>query len=74
MRIVTSLGYSESRRKGSHRRLVHQSRPSFTLAFHDGQTIAPGLVRKILRKDIGLTDQEILEVFNGKKNHKEDVE
>ena len=71
MRIVTALGYEEARCKGSHRRMVHKHKPPFTLSCHNGQTIAPGLVKKIMRKDIGLTDQEILEILNGSKNRKE---
>lgn len=59
-RILSSLGYTETRRKGSHRRMSCEGRPSLTFAFHDEQTIPPGLVRKILVKDIGLTEEQIL--------------
>lgn len=62
-RILNGLGYRETRRTGSHRRLKAKGRPDLTFAFHDGQTIPPGLVKKILTKDIGLTDDEITEVL-----------
>jgi predicted RNA binding protein YcfA (HicA-like mRNA interferase family) len=29
-------------------------------AFHDGQTLPPGLVRNILKKQVGLSDEEAL--------------
>jgi hypothetical protein len=34
--------------------------PTLHLAFHDNQQLAPGLVRKILVKDIGLSVAEAL--------------
>jgi predicted RNA binding protein YcfA (HicA-like mRNA interferase family) len=46
------------RQTGSHRRLEAPQRPPLTLAFHERATIAPGLVRKILVDDVGLTDAE----------------
>lgn len=57
--ILQKLGYMEDRRSGSHRRLKAEGRPPLTFAFHDGQTIPPSLVKKILVKDVGLTDDEI---------------
>jgi hypothetical protein len=35
-------------------------RPTLHLAFHDGQSIPPGLVRKILVKDVGLSGDEAM--------------
>lgn len=63
LRIVTGLGYVEVRRKGSHRRLVCEGKQSLTFAFHDGQTVPPGLVKKILSKDVGLTDEQIQDLL-----------
>lgn len=48
------LSYQVVRQRGSHRRLKAQGRPSITFAFHDGATIAPGIVGKILCRDVGL--------------------
>jgi predicted RNA binding protein YcfA (HicA-like mRNA interferase family) len=50
------LGYRVVRQSGSHRRLEAPGYPPLTLAFHDRATIAPGLVRKILVDDVGLTE------------------
>ena len=52
------LGYRVVRQVGSHRRLEAPGLPPLTLAFHDQATIAPGLVRKILVGDVGLTEHE----------------
>ena len=41
------LGYGVRRQRGSHRILVAPGRPRIVFAFHDRQTLAPGLVRKI---------------------------
>ena len=63
LRILAYLGYIEDRRAGSHRRLTANGRPDLTFAFHDGQTVPPGLVRKILAKDVGLSEVEIREIL-----------
>ena len=63
LHILAALGYMEDRRAGSHRRLKADGRPDLTFAFHDGQTVPPGLVRKILSKDVGLSEVEIREIF-----------
>jgi predicted RNA binding protein YcfA (HicA-like mRNA interferase family) len=52
------LNYRVVRQVGSHRRLEARDRPSLTLAFHERTTIAPGLVRKILVDDVGLSEEE----------------
>ena len=57
------LSYQVVRQRGSHRRLKAQARPSITFAFHDGATIAPGLVRKILCRDVGLGEDEALKLL-----------
>lgn len=57
------LSYEIVRQRGSHRRLKAQSRPSITFAFHDGATVAPGLVRKILCRDVGLGEDEALKLL-----------
>jgi predicted RNA binding protein YcfA (HicA-like mRNA interferase family) len=55
------LHYRTTRQKGSHRRMESdQGKPDLVLAFHDNQTLPPGLVRKILVKDVGLSESEAL--------------
>jgi predicted RNA binding protein YcfA (HicA-like mRNA interferase family) len=56
------LGYRVVRQNGSHRRLRAPGRPPVTWAFHDGMTISPGLVRKVLVKDVRLDEREAREL------------
>ncbi len=45
--------------KGSHMTLISSAGyPPLTWAFHDGESLAPGLVRKILTKDVGLREED----------------
>lgn len=57
------LEYQVSCQKGSHRRLVAPERPPLTFAFHDGQRLPPGLVKKVLTRDVGLSEEEMLELL-----------
>ena len=54
---------SDDRQRGSHRRLSAPGRPSITFAFHDRATVSPGLVRKVLCRDIGLAEVEALKLL-----------
>lgn len=66
LRILTRepLAYRVVRQRGSHRRLAStMGYPSLTFSFHDSATIPPGLVRKILIKDVGLTEEEALKLL-----------
>lgn len=56
------LNYAITRQNGSHRRLEAEGRQPLTFAYHDGVTVPPGAVRKVL-KDAGLTEQEALELL-----------
>lgn len=62
LRVLTrNLGYTIERHHGtSHRRLVAEGRPALTFAFHDGETVPPGVVRDILVKQVGLDRDEAL--------------
>lgn len=55
------LEYVVVHQAGSHRKL--RSPHGFgdvMFSWHDGATIPPGAVRKILTKDVGLTEQDAL--------------
>lgn len=54
------LAYSVHRRNGSHRVMRAPGRPQILFSYHDGATVPPGVVRKILTQDVGLTDEEAL--------------
>ena len=57
------LSYEIARQRGSHRRLKASGRPPITFAFHDRAEVAPGLVRKILCRDVGLGEDEALRLL-----------
>jgi len=57
------LNYEIVRQRGSHRRLKAPGRPSITFAFHDRQTIAPGVVRQVLCRQVGLVEADARELL-----------
>lgn len=57
------LDYRVTKQSGSHRTMESDSHPTLWLAFHDRAELAPGLVRKIMVKDIGLSEDEALELL-----------
>ncbi|MGO9320392.1 MAG: type II toxin-antitoxin system HicA family toxin [Solirubrobacteraceae bacterium] len=63
--ILTSdpLNYRIMRQSGSHRRLHADGRPRLTWAFHDGRTLAPGEVRRVLVHQVGLAEDEALRLL-----------
>ncbi len=54
------LNYRVVRQSGSHRRMKAPGRPTITFAFHAGRSLAPGEVRAVLVKDVGLAEAEAL--------------
>lgn len=53
------LGYEILRQRGSHRRLRSRNGyPDIGFSFHTGVTIPPGLVKKVLVGDVGLSEDE----------------
>jgi predicted RNA binding protein YcfA (HicA-like mRNA interferase family) len=58
------LQYRVARSRGSHRTLRSSAGyPELRFSFHDRATLAPGVVRKILTQDVGLTEREALDLF-----------
>lgn len=57
------LNYRIDRQKGSHRVLVAADYGSVLFSFHDSDTVPPGLVRKILVQDVGLSEDEALSLL-----------
>lgn len=57
------LGYRIAGHSGSHRRLKAPGRPSITFAFHDRDEVAPGVVRNILVRQVGLDEQAALDLL-----------
>lgn len=58
------LCYEVDRSKGSHLVLTSPNGYKRLLfAFHDRETVAPGLVKNILVKQVGLSEEEALELL-----------
>jgi predicted RNA binding protein YcfA (HicA-like mRNA interferase family) len=58
------LSYEIARQRGSHRHLRSSAGyPDLLFAWHDGVTLPPGLVRKVLVKDVGLSIEEALKLI-----------
>jgi len=61
------LSYRVRRQVGSHRILESATGyPQIVFAFHDRETIAPGLVRRILVKQVGLSPEQALAMLEGR--------
>lgn len=56
--ILLRAGYRVVRQKGSHMRLEAKGRQALTLALHTRE-VSPGMAKKILMTDAGLTDEEV---------------
>jgi len=55
------LKYYVHTQEGSHRKMKSAAGyPDLLFSFHDAQTLAPGLVRKVLVKDVGLTPEQAI--------------
>lgn len=61
--LVRDLGYEVVRRTGSHRVLRAPGRPQVLFAFHDRQSVAPGLVHAVPCKQAGLDVDEALRLL-----------
>jgi predicted RNA binding protein YcfA (HicA-like mRNA interferase family) len=58
------LAYEVVRQKGSHRRMKSTNGyGTLTFSWHDGATIPPGLVEKVLVDDVGLGRAEALDLI-----------
>ncbi len=58
------LTYTVARASGSHLTLKSAAGyPDLHLAFHERQEIPPGLVRKILCRDVGLSKEDALRLL-----------
>lgn len=57
------LNHRVARQRGSHRWLASPDYPSFSFAFHDRDEVKPHKVRKVLVKDVGLGEDEALDLL-----------
>ena len=58
IKVLENIGFKKVRQKGSHVRLRHADGRVTTVPVHKGRNIPKGLLRKIIREDLGLTLEE----------------
>ena len=63
IRFLKSLGFSQIRRRGSHRFFAHPDGRTATIPDHRGEDLGRGLIRSILR-DVDVTPEEFARWLN----------
>jgi len=59
-KIVENFGFIYSHTTGSHRVYKHSDGRRTTIPCHAGEEIGPGLLNKIIKKDLGITREEFM--------------
>lgn len=59
-KIVEKFGFAYSRTTGSHMVYKHPDGRKTTIPHHAREEIGPGLLNKIIKKDLGITREEFL--------------
>ena len=59
-RIVEKFGFIYSHTTGSHMVYKHPDGRKTTIPHHSGEEIGPGLLSKIIKKDLGINREEFL--------------
>ena len=58
--IIAKLGFIHSHTRGSHMVFKHPDGRRTTIPIHAGEEIGPGLLNKIIKKDLRITREEFL--------------
>ena len=58
--IVEKFGFVYSHTTGSHMVYKHQDGRRTTIPYHAGEEIGPGLLNKIIKRDLGITREEFI--------------
>jgi len=59
-KVVEKLGFIYSHTTGSHLVYKHPDGRRTTIPHHAGEEIGPGLLNKIIKKDLGITREEFM--------------
>jgi predicted RNA binding protein YcfA (HicA-like mRNA interferase family) len=69
--VLAGLGFVTLRQKGSHRQMYcEETGRQITVSAHDGRELSPTVVKKILVKDVGLSEDEALDELSGRRRLK----
>ena len=60
VKVVEKLGFIYSHTTGSHMVYKHSDGRRTTIPYHAGEDIGPGLLNKIIKKDLGITRKEFI--------------
>lgn len=60
-KVVEKFGFIYSHTTGSHMVYKHKDGRRVTIPHHAGEEIGPGLLNKIIKKDLGITREEFME-------------
>jgi predicted RNA binding protein YcfA (HicA-like mRNA interferase family) len=60
-KVVEKFGFIYEHTTGSHMVYKHPDGRSTTIPHHAGEEIGPGLLNKIIKKDLGITREEFLQ-------------
>ncbi|OGE10489.1 hypothetical protein A3A60_03015 [Candidatus Curtissbacteria bacterium RIFCSPLOWO2_01_FULL_42_26] len=63
VKVVLLLGFKFRDQSGSHAVYVHSDGRRTTISIHPSQTIGIGLLTKIIKKDLGISKQEFIELL-----------
>ncbi|MEK6973346.1 MAG: type II toxin-antitoxin system HicA family toxin [archaeon] len=58
IKILKELGFEQTRIDGSHHRFAHPDGRKTTIPIHGNEPIGPGLLLKIIKKDLQITREE----------------
>lgn len=61
------VGYVLDRQNGSHRQFTAPSKARITISFADGDDVAPGVCRKVLTREAGLTEEYAIRLLEGRR-------
>jgi len=65
MRLLRTLGFVETRSRGSHRRFAHADGRKTTVPVHRGRDLPRGLLRQIVTLDVGISMEEFVDLLRG---------
>ena len=68
IKFLESIGFIITRTKGSHVRMNANDGRATTVPLHGNQDIPKGLLRKIIREDLGLDLESFMDLYSGYQN------
>lgn len=66
IRFLLSIGFVQTRTKGSHYRLKHPDGRITTIPVHKNKDLPKGLTRKIIREDLKMELEQFIEMWEQK--------